>query len=181
MIYSDTSITESVTCGSITIRPFNARQLNPASYDLALASTIRTINTGYKHPLDLADIKPYTIINDYGDSYTMAPGEFILGCTQEFIHVPDTVVARVEGKSSLARVGLAIHVTGGFIDPGFSGQITLEIVNLLPRPIILYPGMRIAQIAFQAVDKPPAASYEATGSYQGQTGPTESKYKLSYT
>lgn len=181
MIYSDITITNSISSGHIAVAPFNPAQLNPASYDLSLGSTIRTINPHYTEPLDLADIRPYTIINDYGDSYTMQSGEFLLGCTQESITIPDTVVARVEGKSSLARVGLAIHVTGGFIDPGFSGQITLEIVNMLRRPIILYPGMRIAQIAFQDVDNRPAASYSITGNYQGQRGPTESKYKLSHT
>jgi dCTP deaminase len=176
-MFTDSTITDLISYNKLSIHPFSVDNLNPASYDLTLHQTIR-IMSSESGPLDLADLQPYSVPYDIDSSYDMAPGEFLLACTSETVRLSDTIVGRVEGKSSLARVGLAVHVTGGFIDPGFQGQITLEIVNLFPRPIRIYPYMRIAQIAFTPTDGTPARTYSSTGHYNGQFGPTESRYRI---
>lgn len=115
-------------------------------------------------------------IND-GDPYMVQPGEFVLGVTQEMLTVPDDLVARVEGRSSLGRLGIIVHSTAGFVDPGFSGTITLEISNLNRMPIALYPGMRICQIAFEQMSSPADTPYHAKpfSKYHGQILPEESR------
>lgn len=112
-----------------------------------------------------------------GDPYMVQPGEFVLGVTQEILTVPDDLVARVEGRSSLGRLGIIVHSTAGFVDPGFSGTITLEISNLNRMPIALYPGMRICQIAFEQMSSPADTPYHAKpfSKYQGQILPEESR------
>lgn len=177
-MFTDSTITDLISYNKLSVHPFTAGNLNPASYDVTLHQTIRVMFTD-GDPIDLADLQPYSFPHHIDSHYDMQPGEFILGCTNEAFRLADTIVGRVEGKSSLARVGLAVHVTGGFIDPGFQGQITLEIVNLFPRPIRIYPGMRIAQIAFTPTDGVPARTYSKTGHYNGQYGPTESRYRIS--
>lgn len=173
--------------GFALIRPYDEAQLGPASYDLRLAEEIRV--PWMPHPdmwiepstleLDLDEVeKGYTKPETIGPlGYVMQPGAFLLASTQEYVTIPPDLVARVEGKSSLGRVGLAVHITAGFIDPGFQGTITLEMANLLGRPIRIYPGMRIAQIAFTRMEAKPLAPYAANGHYQGQQGPTESRYR----
>lgn len=165
-----------------TIDPFDRAQVNPASYDLTLYPRLMVAPRGGDRTmaLDLREVKPTylhrrKLYDD--DAYVVEPGEFLLGCTVENVALGNDIVARVEGKSSLARVGLAVHVTGGFIDPGFRGQITLEIVNLFHRPLIIYPYMRIAQIAFSQMTGEVEQGYASTGHYQGQMGPTLSRYK----
>lgn len=194
MTFADTEINRRVEDGSIGIQPYWAEQLNPASYDLTLHPFLRLTREisrvrglGYwdsaPKPLDLDDLAneaPYTkehVLEEDLPYYVIEPGEFLLACSEEYIKLDSSVVARVEGKSSLARVGLVVHVTGGFIDPGFEGQVTLEIANLFPRPIKIYSGMRIAQIAFQKVDGTVLDAYDKTGHYLGQQGPTESRYR----
>lgn len=171
--------------GFALIRPFTDDQLGPASYDLRLSEEIR-IPWG-PHPdlayadttLDLDDVEGYSKPGTIGPlGYVMEPGAFLLASTQEYVAIPADLAARVEGKSSLGRVGLAVHITAGFIDPGFQGTITLEMANLLGRPIRIYPGMRIAQIAFYRMERKPAQLYAASGHYQGQQGPTESRYRV---
>ena len=112
-----------------------------------------------------------------GDPYMVQPGEFVLGVTQEILTVPDDLVARVEGRSSLGRLGIIVHSTAGFVDPGFSGTITLEISNLNRMPIALYPGMRICQIAFEQMSSPADTPYHSKpfSKYQGQILPEESR------
>jgi len=186
VVFADSLIKKAQRKGLIFIDPFHGDQLNPASYDLTLHPVIRVSEMpaafGDGEPVDLAALKPnhtveWVIDGDCG-YYDLQPGEFILGSTYEYVGIGDEVVARVEGKSSLARLGMAVHVTGGFIDPGFDGQITLEIVNLFPRALRIYPGMRIAQIAFQSVQDQVERSYRELGSYQNQRGPTESRYRV---
>lgn len=155
------------------VDPFNTDQLNPASYDLRLHYMTRWFTD---EPLDIMDVGGHTVPHE-DESFTLEPGEFILGCTQEEISLPMDLAARVEGKSSLGRLGLMIHVTAGYIDPGFSGQITLEIKNTNKVPLTLYTGMRIGQIAFERMNSAPIRGYDQTGRYQGQMGPTESRYK----
>ena len=136
--------------------PYDERFLNPASVDMTLHPIIRLPKhlglSSHSHPtLDVAEIpeghtEPFDI-STYG-TYRLDPGKFMLACTNESVDIPSDLVARVEGKSSIGRLGLAVHITAGFIDPGFAGQITLEIANLGPWPIVLHQDMRIAQIAF---------------------------------
>ena len=111
--------------------------------------------------------------------FVIHPGEFVLGVTREYVELPDDIVARIEGKSSLGRLGLIVHATAGFVDPGFKGTLTLEITNLTRVPIKLYPGLLIAQLSFMALDAPAERPYgsAALGShYQGQLAATESRY-----
>lgn len=197
MIFSDREIEAAVADRRIKIDPFWAGQLNPASFDLTLHPILRLTRDQHRQRndagrwvtppiLDLWDrspdasgFEPYTrehILFEGEPSYDIWPGEFLLASTEEYIKLGPETVGRVEGKSSLARVGLAVHVTGGFIDPGFEGQITLEIANLFPRPVRIYSGMRIAQIAFQGVRGQVKKAYDKTGRYHQQQGPTESRY-----
>ena len=116
-----------------------------------------------------------------GGQFALHPGEFVLGSTLERVALPDDLVGRLEGKSSLGRVGLIIHSTAGYIDPGFEGQITLELSNVATVPILLYPGMRVAQISFLTMTTPAERPYASPGlesHYQGQTGPTESRLRV---
>jgi dCTP deaminase len=185
LTFSDSRIGLAVGAGSIKITPFDKDQINPASYDLTLHPILRVnfqIADKWKIgvPLDLSNVEEEYLQErslDQLESYTMYPGEFLLASTMEFVELDTQTVGRVEGKSSLARVGLAVHVTGGFIDPGFRGHITLEMVNLFHRPLVIHPGMRIAQIAFMTMEGEVNRSYAETGRYQGQTGPTLSRYR----
>jgi dCTP deaminase len=131
-------------------------------------------------PLDVRKIEPgYTREVTIGeDGYRISSGSFILATSVERITLPGYLAARVEGKSSLGRIGLAVHITAGFFDPGFDGQATLEIANMLNRTIILRATMRIAQIAFQVMSQEPYELYGVKGHYQNQKGPTESRYAM---
>lgn len=175
----------------IGIEPYVPAHLNPASYDLTLSPHLRVeiplAWTWPEHIIDVANVKPgYTQAHEMeAEGYVLPPGAFVLGATNEVVDLPDTLAARVEGKSSLGRLGLAVHITAGFIDPGFTGSITLEIANLMNRPIRLRPGMRIAQIAFTPMHSAPAVSYAQTGHYQFQGAgpnnlarPQESRFKM---
>lgn len=175
----------------ISVKPFREEHLNPVSLDLTLGDTYRIIRRDIKViDTGMSDVRPNTTYygrvpswhphTDEGvlhrDGYYLGPGDFILASTAERVELSPSIAARVEGKSSLGRLGLAVHVTAGFIDPGFEGEITLEIANLGDATIVLYQGMRVAQIVFEPVT-PPEKDYSATGRYQGQTGPTESRYR----
>lgn len=180
--------------GYLTIEPWREDQLQPVSYDLRLSEEIRAYVTslgpgvGLIDPKGLSDrtdaVKPGTGV-DYlyagiihpDKGYRLAPGEFMLACTEEVVSLSPGIAARVEGKSSLGRLGVQVHITAGFIDPGFSGQITLEIANVAPWSVMLYPSMPIAQIVFEPVSTP-EKDYTQTGHYCGQRGPTESLYSL---
>jgi len=175
---ADWQIVKEVEAGLIS--PFHLDHLNPASYDLTLASTVR-VAYPTSRVLDVADIEPgYTDRVYMVDTFTLDPGEFMLAATNEVLNVPAHLVARVEGKSSLGRIGLAVHITAGFIDCGFHGSVTLEIANLLGRPITLHRDMRIAQVAFTPMSALPHQLYGATGHYQNQPPgePVESRYKM---
>lgn len=163
------------------IEPFQAANLQPASYDL-------TLDRHYLVPdpditeVDLADVQaghmlPYTASPE--EPIVLSQHDFILASTRETVTIPADLLGRVEGKSSLGRLGLIVHITAGFIDPGFHGQITLEIVNLAPWGLVLYPGQRIAQIAFSEMSQMPRKPYGSAGNhYQGQQGPVESRFRL---
>jgi dCTP deaminase len=167
----------------LNIKGFNKAHLNPSSYDLTLSSIVRPVGFDLPEVVDVACVQPdYTYLHDMEDEgFKLLPGEFLLGASNEVVELPLTLSARVEGKSSLGRIGLAVHITAGFIDPGFHGSITLEIVNMLGRPIILRRNMRIAQIAFTPMSGVPAQGYGLTGHYQNQGlngEPIESRYQM---
>ena len=173
---ADFEIRKGIETGLIGISPFSEARLQPVSYDLTLHSEVRVPDP------EVVEIDPFGAAWPYEytrrrstSSTTLQPGDFILACTKEILRLDPSVAARVEGKSSLGRLGLAVHITAGFIDPGFEGQITLEIKNMAPWAIPLRAGMRIAQIVFEQVAVP-ERDYSRTGRYQGQHGPTESRY-----
>jgi dCTP deaminase len=182
VILSDRSMREELAAGRIVVEPFDERHVQPASLDLRLDRLFRVFRN-HTAPVidvkqDLEDLTELVTVPDDG-VFMLHPGEFVLGSTFERIGVPDDLVARVEGKSSLGRLGLLIHSTAGFVDPGFDGHITLELSNVANLPITLYPGMKIGQISFMRMTTPADRPYGsgALGSkYQGQRGPTPSRY-----
>lgn len=180
MLLSDRDILDAIFDGDVGIHPFDTAALQPASVDLRLHGIYRVPKHMVFH-IDVADVpKDYTELAyaKFGEPIAISPGRFILASTEEVVRCGSRHAARIEGKSSLARLGLAVHVTGGFIDPGFDGQVTLEIVNLAPWTITLRAGMRIAQVAFFQLRREPDQLYTKTGRYNNQHGPTESKYTL---
>ncbi len=181
MILSDHSIREAVAGGRIVIDPFEPAMVQPSSIDLRCGSVFRVFEN-HRYPLidpkapqeDLT--KPVEASEAH--PFILHPGEFVLGATLEVVGLADDLVARLEGKSSLGRLGLLIHSTAGFIDPGFKGQVTLELSNVANLPIAIYPGMKIGQVSFYQLSTPadhPYGSAEAGSKYQGQTGPTPSR------
>lgn len=173
---------EEFAAGRIVVEPFEERHVQPASLDLRLDRLFRVFRN-HTAPVidvkqDLEDLTELITVPEDG-VFMLHPGEFVLGSTFERIGVPDDLVARVEGKSSLGRLGLLIHSTAGFVDPGFDGHITLELSNVANLPITLYPGMKIGQISFMRMTTPADHPYGtgALGSkYQGQRGPTPSRF-----
>lgn len=166
MILSDKSIKEKIASGEISIEPFSNEFIQPASYDLHLDKNILVFNTekhtliDVKKPVD--DLMNKIEIDDI-DGYILKPGEFILANVKEVTGVDNRHVGRLEGKSSLARMGLIIHATAGFLDPGNKLRLTLEIANLSPLSIKIYENMKIAQLAFEELDKECERPYGSTG------------------
>ena len=153
--------------------------MQPASVDLRLGSSFRVFHNHRTSAIDLREPPTNLTEEISAEMFVIHPGEFVLGVTEEYVELPDDIVARIEGKSSLGRLGLIVHATAGFVDPGFKGTLTLEITNLTRVPIKLYPGILIAQLSFMTLDAPAERPYgsEALGShYQGQTAATESRY-----
>ncbi len=182
MILSDRSIREAIDAGRIVIDPLGEGAVQPSSVDLRLDDSFRVFRN---HTLGHIDVKRdlsalTTLVDaDADDPFILHPGEFVLGATLERVALPDDLVARLEGKSSLGRLGLLIHSTAGFVDPGFDGQLTLELSNVSNLPITLYPGMRIGQISFQQMTTPadtPYGSGSLGSKYHGQRGPVPSRY-----
>ena len=182
-VLSDGTIRRLVDSGRIMIKPFDATLVQPASIDLRLGDSFRVFHNHRAAGIDLRDGPPPGLTEEVlatpEDGFVIHPGEFVLGVTEEHVELPDDVVARIEGKSSLGRLGLIVHATAGFVDPGFKGTLTLEITNLTRVPIRLYPGLLIAQLSFMALDAPaerPYGSAELGSHYQGQRAATESRY-----
>ena len=182
MILSDKTIREEIDAGRIVIDPLDKDCIQPSSVDLHLDRYFRVF---LNHTMRVIDVKEdqeeLTELVEIGedDSFVLHPGEFVLGSTSERVTLPDDLVARLEGKSSLGRLGLLIHSTAGFVDAGWDGHLTLELSNVANLPIALYPGMKIGQISFLRMTTPADAPYgsAAVGSkYQGQRGPTPSRY-----
>jgi dCTP deaminase len=182
VILSDRSIREQLDAGRIVIDPIDPANIQPASVDLRCDRLFRVFRNHSSRVIDVKvdqrDLAELVEIDD-GEAFILHPGEFVLGSTSERVALPDDIVGRVEGKSSLGRLGLLIHSTAGFVDPGFDGHITLELSNVANLPITIYPGMKIGQISFLRMTTPAENPYgsAATGSkYQGQRGPTPSRY-----
>ena len=181
MILSDRTIREQLEAGRIVIEPLDPKGLQPSSVDLRLDRWFRVFRN---HSMGHIDVKQNLeeltdLIETDDDPFILHPGEFVLGSTLERVAVPDDLVARLEGKSSLGRLGLLIHSTAGFVDAGFDGQLTLELSNVANLPITLYPGMKIGQISFQQMTtaaERPYGSGELESKYHGQRGPMPSRY-----
>ncbi|HEX3618423.1 MAG TPA: dCTP deaminase [Solirubrobacteraceae bacterium] len=182
-VLSDGTILQYVQEGRIKVDPWDPKMVQPASIDLRLGDSFRVFHNHRATAIDLRDppsnLTEEVVIPD-GDAFVIHPGEFCLGRTLEWVRIPNDIVARIEGKSSLGRLGLIVHATAGFCDPGFEGTLTLELNNLTRVPIRLYPGLPIAQLSFMTLDRPAARPYGSPGlgsHYQGQRAATESRYE----
>ena len=181
MLLSDRDIRTEVDKGRIMLDPYDEEMIQPSSVDIRLDRYFRVFeNHRYPHIDPAVDQPDLTrAVEPAGEEpFILHPGEFVLGSTYEMVTLPDDVAARLEGKSSLGRLGLLTHSTAGFIDPGFSGHVTLELSNVATLPIKLYPGMKIGQFCFFRLSSPSEHPYgsEKYGSrYQGQRGPTPSR------
>ena len=182
MVLSDRSIKEAIDAGRIVIEPLGPECIQPSSVDLHIDQLFRVFRNHSQRVIDVREAQEdLTELIDVGPDKPMIlhPGEFMLGSTLERVAIADDLVARLEGKSSLGRLGLVIHSTAGFIDAGWDGHITLELANLANMPITLYPGMKIGQISFFQMTTAAERPYGANGlgsKYRGQRGPTPSRY-----
>ena len=181
-VLSDGTIRRLVDEGRIKIEPWDPGMVQPASVDIRLGNTFRVFHNHRAPAIDLNDPpKNLTEQVEIGEdeSFVIHPGEFVLGRTLEWVKLPDDIVSRIEGKSSIGRIGLIVHATAGFIDPGFEGTLTLEITNLTRIPIKLTAGLPIAQLSFMTLDRPAERPYghpELGSHYQGQVEATASRY-----
>ena len=163
-VLSDRSIREEIEAGRLVITPYEPANVQPASVDLRLGHEF-VVGDGARGEWDVVYLQP---------------GEFCLATTIEVVRLPDDVVGRLDGRSSLGRMGLMVHATAGYIDPGFEGEITLELSNVSDKRIQLEPGMRVGQISFMRMTTPVERPYGSPGlgsKYQGQRGPTESRFE----
>jgi len=186
VLLSDRDITAQLAEGRIGLDPYDASLVQPSSIDVRLDKFFRLFdNHKYPHIDPAVDQPDLTrlVETDPDEAFVLHPGEFVLGSTFEVVTLPDDIAARLEGKSSLGRLGLLTHSTAGFIDPGFSGHVTLELSNVATLPIKLWPGMKIGQLCFFRLSSPSEHPYgsEKYGSrYQGQRGPTPSRSHLNF-
>lgn len=180
-VLSDHTIHEELASGRIVIDPLDKSAIQPASVDLRLNSMFRVFRVTSRPYVDVQEpVDDLTELIEIApeEPFVIQPGTFFLGSTLETITLPDDIVARVDGKSSLGRLGLLVHATAGYVDPGWTGRLTLELSNQSQMPIALYYGMRVAQISFLRMSTPvdhPYGSPELGSKYQGQTGPTASR------
>ena len=187
MVLSDRTIKEELAKGRIVISPLDDADIQPASVDLRLDRKLLVFTNSRRPHIDVKEsLDDLTEIVEIGDEspFILHPGEFVLGSTMEHIELPDDLVARLEGKSSLGRIGLVIHSTAGFVDPGWKGHLTLELSNLARLPITLYYGMKIGQISYLRLTTPAERLYGSEGlgsKYQGQTEPTASRFSREFT
>ena len=182
MVLSDRTIRSEIEAGRIEVDPFDASLIQPSSIDVRVDKQFRVFHNSRHAYIDVR--KPMEDLTELvepaeGEPFILHPGEFVLGQTLERVTLPDDLVARLEGKSSLGRLGLLIHSTAGFVDAGWDGHLTLELSNVANLPITLYPAMKIGQISFLQMTTPADNTYgsSAVGSkYKGQRGPTPSRY-----
>jgi len=181
MVLSDRTIKEMMLGGRIRIEPCDPEDIQPSSVDLHLGSSFQVFRNSrypYIDPSREQDGLMERVDASAEEPFVLHPGEFVLGTTIERIVLPDNIVARLEGKSSLGRLGLLIHSTAGYVDPGWDGRLTLELSNVANLPIVLMPGMAVGQISFSQMTTPVDRPYGTPGlgsKYQGQTDTTPSK------
>jgi dCTP deaminase len=181
VLLSDRDILKELDGGRVQLEPLTRDMIQPSSIDVRLDKFFRVFdNHKYPHIDPASDQSDLTREVEVGtdETFVLHPGEFVLGSTYEVVTLPDDIAARLEGKSSLGRLGLLTHSTAGFIDPGFSGHVTLELANVATLPIKLYPGMKIGQLCFFRLSSPadnPYGSAKYGSRYQGQRGPTPSR------
>jgi dCTP deaminase len=182
VVLSDRDIRAEITAGRIVIDPYVPEAVQPSSIDLHLDRRFRVFKNSRYPYIDVREeqVELTELVEIEGDEpFILHPGEFVLGSTLERVALPNDVVARLDGKSSLGRLGLLIHSTAGFVDPGWDGNLTLELSNVANLPITLYDGMKIGQISFQRLSSPAEVAYgEASigSKYRGQRDPTASLY-----
>ena len=186
MLFSDQDIRKDLAAGRIQLEPYDEAMIQPASVDVRLDRFFRLFdNHKYPHIDPSQEQKNLTRLVEVApdEPFILHPGEFVLGATYEKVTLPHDVAARLEGKSSLGRLGLLTHSTAGFIDPGFSGHVTLELSNMATLPIMLWPGSKVGQLCFFKLTSPVENAY-GTGPYgnryQGQRGPTASRSYLNF-
>ncbi|MCH9668937.1 MAG: dCTP deaminase [Actinomycetia bacterium] len=186
MLLSDRDIRAEIQAGRLGVDPFEDTLIQPSSVDVRLDNLFRVFNnTRYTHidPAQRQDDLTTLVEPKVDEPFVLHPGEFVLGATLERCTLPDDLAGRLEGKSSLGRLGLLTHSTAGFIDPGFCGHITLELSNVANLPITLWPGMKIGQLCLLRLTSPavhPYGSTEAGSKYQGQRGPTPSRSYVNF-
>src|SRR4051795_11907677 len=181
MVLSDRTITRLLEQGRIEIDPYDPALLQPSSVDVRVDRFFRVFRNSRYPYIDVKQEQEglTELVEIDSEPFILHPGEFVLGSTLERITLPDDLVARLEGKSSLGRLGLLIHSTAGFIDPGWDGHVTLELSNVANLPITIYHGMKIGQISFMQMTEATSTPYGASSlgsKYQGQRGPTPSRY-----
>lgn len=186
MLLSDRDIRTELDSGRIGLDPWDLDMVQPSSVDVRLDRFFRLFdNHKYQHidpAMDQPDLTRLVEV-DSTEAFVLHPGEFVLGATFEVVSLPEDVAARLEGKSSLGRLGLLTHSTAGFIDPGFSGHVTLELSNVATLPITLWPGMKIGQLCFfrlTSAAEHPYGSEKYGSRYQGQRGPTASRSFMNF-
>jgi dCTP deaminase len=186
MVLSDRTIKEEIEAGRLVFEPYEPSMVQPSSVDVRVDNRFRVFHNARYPFIDVRQpMQDLTeLVEVAGDEpFILHPGEFVLGQTLERVRLPDDLVARLEGKSSLGRLGLLIHSTAGFVDAGFEGNLTLELSNVANLPITIYRGMPIGQISFMRMDGPVESPYGSrdTGSkYQGQAEPTPSRFYLNF-
>ncbi|PWJ55843.1 dCTP deaminase [Quadrisphaera granulorum] len=186
MLLSDRDLVAEVDAGRVVLDPWDPAMVQPSSIDVRLDRYFRLFDNHKYAVIDPAQEQPELtrlVEVDKGEAFVLHPGEFVLASTYEAITVPDDLAVRVEGKSSTGRLGLVTHSTAGFVDPGFSGHITLELANVATLPIKLWPGMKIGQLCFFKLSSPaehPYGSARYGSRYQGQRGPTASRSYLNF-
>lgn len=186
VLLSDRDIRAEIQLGRVRLEPFDDVMIQPSSIDVRLDRFFRVFEN-HRYPFidprqEQSDLTRAVEVRP-DEAFVLHPGEFVLGSTYEVVSLPDDLAARVEGKSSLGRLGLLTHATAGFVDPGFSGHVTLELSNVSTLPVMLWPGMKIGQLCFMRLTSPAEHPYGSSvyGSrYQGQRGPTPSKSFLNF-
>ena len=181
MVLSDRTIRALIDEGRIEIDPYDPGLLQPSSVDVRVDRYFRVFRNSRYPFINVKEAQEdlTELVEIDAEPFILHPGEFVLGSTLERVKLPDDLVARLEGKSSLGRLGLLIHSTAGFIDPGWDGHVTLELSNVANLPITIYHGMKIGQISFMQMTEPASSPYgssELGSKYQGQRGPTPSRY-----
>ena len=186
MLLSDRDIRAQIESKRVAVEPFAESMIQPSSVDVRLDKFFRVFENHKYEVIDPALEQPELtreIVAEEGEAFILHPGEFVLASTYEVITLPDDIAGRLEGKSSLGRLGLLTHSTAGFIDPGFSGHITLELSNVANLPVKLYPGMKIGQlclIKLSSAAEHPYGSAQYLNRYQGQRGPTPSRSFMNF-